>query len=687
MYLSSFLQQYGVWTTPSQCPEKLGNGCFYKCELPAAFHWSRKCRFISWIFQQPNFEFAEMGIELGGDEMLAAPLKSPSLKPLSTAEARSRHQRSKSFPSKRVDNDDLTGSSHAFLQLKLDVEKVQNKINVKKGESPSPGLQTSLQKEILHLERHLQDQFTVRRALEKALGYRSSSHLVSSENSMPRPAKDLIKEIAVLELEVMYLEQYLLSLYRKAFDQQVLASSPSTVDDRLKTSSKGLVRPDATSKGEIQGGHSSRVLFPQTPLVSLKKETGDIRGTENLIDSSVQRSHSSLSHRGVGPARTFPPDENLDKTLRSCHSQPLSFLQYVQNGTANIISLAEHLGTRISDHVPETPNRLSEDVIRSMAAIYCKLADPPLAHHGHSSSPASSLSSTSELSPQDQGDMWSPCCKKESSCDVQLENPSQAEGFRDFSGPYSSMVEVPGICRDGQRLNDVDDMLQNFKSLVQRLENVEPRKLKHEEKIAFWINIHNTLVMHAYLAYGVPQNSIKRSSLLVKAAYNIGGQTINADKIQTSILGCRTSRPGQWLRTFFFPRMKLRGDDMQSYAIDHSEPLLHFALCTGSHSDPPVRIYTAKRVFQELDAAKEEYIKATVNIHKEQKILLPKIVESFAKDSNLSSAEVMDMVQHYLPGTLQKAMLRSQKEKPRKSVEWVPHNFAFRYLLSKELAK
>lgn len=100
-----------------------------------------------------------------------------------------------------------------------------------------------------------------------------------------------------------------------------------------------------------------------------------------------------------------------------------------------------------------------------------------------------------------------------------------------------------------------------------------------------------------------------------------------------------------------------------------------------------VRIYTAKRVFQELDAAKEEYIQATIGIRKEQKILVPKIIDYFAKDSSLSSSEVVDMIQHYLPETQRKAMQRCHQGKSRKNIEWVSHNFAFRYLLSKDLAK
>ena len=60
--------------------------------------------------------------------------------------------------------------------------------------------------------------------------------LMIIDTAFLQPAMELIKEIAVLELEVVYLEQYLLSLYRKAFDQQVSSISPSKRGERLKTS-------------------------------------------------------------------------------------------------------------------------------------------------------------------------------------------------------------------------------------------------------------------------------------------------------------------------------------------------------------------------------------------------------------------------------------------------------------------
>ncbi|XP_022775245.1 uncharacterized protein LOC111317143 isoform X2 [Durio zibethinus] len=580
----------------------------------------------------------------------------------------SRHKRSKSFPDKkRVERDGLGSPLEAATRIKLDMRHLKDSVKTQEKQSPtlSTEVQNSLKQEILQLEKILQDQFEVRRALETALGYRTSYHYDTNETSVSitKQATELIKEIAVLELEVVYLEQHLLSLYRKAFDQQVSSISPPKRDERLKSTVDAprerfseVTRPDDASKVENSAAQSRYCDN------SYKEHSGI--GEEKLLDSGVHRCHSSLSQCSVFSSRTSPPDDTLAKAVRACHSQDLS-MEHSQNAL-NIISLAELLGTRISDHVPETPNKLSEDMVKCMSSIYCKLADPPLIQNGFSS-PNSSMSPASAFSPQDQHDIWSPGFRNNSSFDVRLDNPFHVEGLKEFSGPYSTMVEVSWIFRDSQKLGDVEHLLQNFRLLICQLEEVDPRKLKHEEKLAFWINIHNSLVMHA--------------------AYSIGGHTISADTIQSSILGCRMPRPGQWLRLFISRAKFKTGNERQAYAIEHPEPLLHFALCSGNHSDPAVRAYTPKRVYQELETAKEEYIRATFGVRKDKKILLPKIVESFAKDSSLCPASVIKMIQQSLPESLRRSVRKCQLGKSRKIIEWIPHNFTLRYLISKELVR
>lgn len=130
-----------------------------------------------------------------------------------------------------------------------------------------------------------------------------------------QPATELIKEIAVLELEVVYLEQHLLSLYRKAFDQKLPQAAfvePSMPEVLTKNESSTLQ----------YNGHDE--------LENLPKEHSryemETLGKEKHLDSGVYRCHSSLSHC-TAFTRASPAEESLTKALRACHSQPLSMME------------------------------------------------------------------------------------------------------------------------------------------------------------------------------------------------------------------------------------------------------------------------------------------------------------------------------------------------------------------------
>ncbi|XP_010417116.1 PREDICTED: uncharacterized protein LOC104702894 [Camelina sativa] len=668
---------------------------------------------------------------------------------------RQRHKRSKSctVPEKKKleDENSIDCSLNASQRLKLDLPRCGE---TKKDLSPDVKFKSSLKQEIQELEKRLQNQFDVRGALEKALGYKTPSRDIKAD-STPKPPTELIKEIAVLELEVSHLEQYLLSLYRKAFDQQTSSLSPPTSKQHSSTSPKSTLRgkrldfsttPDESrcfsfdnrlksphlvekelespnircrqeslatqprcfsfdnrlkepgSAGRTFNQENSRMDSQCFSFDNRVKEPGSAARQFNQenstidsrcfsfdnrlkdqcfvekedIDSCVRRCQSSLNQRSTYKNRISPPEDSVF----ACHSQPLSIHEYIQNGS-NAASLAEHMGTRISDHIFMTPNKLSEEMIKCVSAIYSKLADPPSINHGFSS-PSSSPSSTSEFSPQDQYDMWSPSFRKNSSFDDQFE----------FSGPYNSMIEVSQIHRNHRKGRDLDLMNRNFSLLIKQLESVDPRKLTHQEKLAFWINIHNALVMHTFLVNGIPQNNGKRFLLLSKPAYKIGGRTVSIEAIQSYILRIKMPRPGQWLKLLLIPKKFRTGDEHQEYSLDHSEPLLFFALCSGNHSDPAIRVYTPKGIYQELETSKEEYIRAMFGVKKDQKLVLPKIIESFSKDSGLSQAALMEMIQECLPETMKKTIKKLNSGRSRKSIiEWTPHSFVFRYLISRELVR
>ncbi|KDO85300.1 hypothetical protein CISIN_1g009032mg [Citrus sinensis] len=504
----------------------------------------------------------------------------------------------------------------------------------------SPGL-SSLSNPIVRLERTLPHQPSLCSHSEEATSFQSIKSIPSHGSTAPKSSAELMKEIAVLEAEIMHLERYLLSLYRTAFEEHLHTLS------------------------SISGTHLEYKSGSPTPIVPNKPV--------NRLEPQVWKG-GFFHYDQALPAH----DLSISDNYNSAASVKGDCARDNKFGGSAHRSLADHLGASRIDNNLNTSDRLSEDIVRCISSIYCKLANTPSSHAGLSNSPTSSLSSSSLVSSKNPCDSWSPHCSEDVSVDYQ--------GLKEEKGQHATMVEVLKIYLDDDSFSYAVEMLQNFRSLVRNLEKIDPRKMKREEKLAFWINIHNALVMHAYLAYGT-RNSVKSTSIM-KAAYNVGGQYVDAYVIQSSILGIRPHFSAPWLQALFSPGRKLKtGSTKHVYALEYPEPLVHFALCSGAYSDPGVRVYTAKNVFRDLKLAKEEFIQASVYIHKESKIFLPKIIYYFAKDMSLDIQGLLELITGCVAEAQQKAMRKCIKGKHDKFINWLPQSSKFRYVIHGDIAE
>ncbi|CAH2036669.1 unnamed protein product, partial [Thlaspi arvense] len=447
------------------------------------------------------------------------------------------------------------------------------------------------------------------------------THKDSHRNTMPKSSEDLRKEIASLEFEILRTEQYLLSLYRTAFDEQVHSFSPHT----------------------------------ETSLVSNhfcpKSEQSDLTGV-----LSYHYQASPVSERSSSCPRSF------QASLKA-----LSAREKTRYVSANHITLGDLLGSSHTVDDIVKPSRLSEDILRCISSVYCTLSSKARINSCLVASP-----SPSSVSSKTTFDSWNPCL----------------EASKEANVPRGVVIETLKLHLDDGSFNQAALLLQNFRSLVQKLEKVDPSRMKREEKLAFWINIHNALTMHAYLAYGTHNRA--RNTSVLKAAYDVGGYRVNPHIIQSSILGIRPHFSPPMLQTLFSPSRKSKTCNVKhTYALDYPEALAHFALSSGASTDPPVRVYTADCVFRELRQAKDEFIRNNVRIHNETKIVLPKIVHYYAKDMSLDASELMETTVKSLPVSAKKTIQRLLKEKKMKSknIEFSPENSSFRYVIIEESSR
>ncbi|XP_061357201.1 uncharacterized protein LOC133301567 isoform X2 [Gastrolobium bilobum] len=312
----------------------------------------------------------------------------------------------------------------------------------------------------------------------------------------------------------------------------------------------------------------------------------------------------------------------------------------------------------------DEPNFLSEEMVRCMKDIFISLADSDFSTkssvvesqcsaqsprgHLHSSlwwsSSEHSTTSSWLQSPQFCGkgcealaseNSWDPyrVCGKLSWADI---------------GNYGLAIEVSWMSVGKKQLEFAAGALRRFRILVEQLTKVNPIHLCCNEKLAFWINLYNALIMHAYLAYGVPRSDLKMFSLLQKAAYIVGGRSFSAAAIEYVILRMKPPlhRP-QTALLLAIHKLKV-SEEERKLAIDGYEPLVAFALSCGMYSSPAVKIYTGKNVREELQDAQRDYIRAAVGVSSRGRLLVPKLLHCFAKGF-MDDANLAVWISNYLP--------------------------------------
>lgn len=102
-----------------------------------------------------------------------------------------------------------------------------------------------------------------------------------------------------------------------------------------------------------------------------------------------------------------------------------------------------------------------------------------------------------------------------------------------------------------------------------------------------------------------------------------------------------------------------------------------------------VRVYTAKNVLRELEAARDDFLQSTVSVLRETKVVLPKILLRYAADAALDLPAVLEMVQAAMAAeSPQRVAIRRccSTGSPESCVEYAPYRSNFRYIIHGDLA-
>ncbi|XP_075516771.1 LOW QUALITY PROTEIN: uncharacterized protein LOC142551421 [Primulina tabacum] len=189
--------------------------------------------------------------------------------------------------------------------------------------------------------------------------------------------------------------------------------------------------------------------------------------------------------------------------------------------------------------------------------------------------------------------------------------------------------------------------------ITEELQRVELSDMTREEKLSFFINLYNMTAIHAILVSGHPSGALERRKFFGDFKYVIGGSTYSLSGIYNGILRGNQRPPYNLIKQF---RMN---DKRLKVALPYPEPLVHFALVSGTRSGPALRCYSPGNIDQELIESARNflrtgglYIDLTANV-----AYVSKILKWYGVDFGKNEMEVLKHAANYLDATESQALL------------------------------
>jgi len=152
-----------------------------------------------------------------------------------------------------------------------------------------------------------------------------------------------------------------------------------------------------------------------------------------------------------------------------------------------------------------------------------------------------------------------------------------------------------------------------FRGLASQLASFDPATLESDQaRIAFWMNVFNTLVIHGVVELGIRESVREVPFFFECIRYRVGGEILSAADIEHGILRANAVPP-------YRLRRRLRGNDRRrEWAARKVDPRIHFALVCASRTCPPIEAYDGIRLDHQLDEAARTFINATTRLNRDE---------------------------------------------------------------------
>ncbi len=239
-----------------------------------------------------------------------------------------------------------------------------------------------------------------------------------------------------------------------------------------------------------------------------------------------------------------------------------------------------------------------------------------------------------------------------------------------------SMADLKGRFIDGEsssvhyRAIRGSEEFERYKELTKGLQSFDLRDLKtREQRLAFWVNIYNTAVIHGVIELKLGQSVKEFPRFFDRITYEIGGFRFTLNEMEHGILRGNRRHPYRILRPF------LKNDSRLEFMIIPIDSRIHFALVCGARSCPPIGFYEASQIDFQLQLAAQSFINSSqVEIRpQEGKLFISKIFKWYQADFGWSREAVLDMLLNFLDEGEKREFLKRNRDRVR--IKYQPYDW------------
>ena len=194
------------------------------------------------------------------------------------------------------------------------------------------------------------------------------------------------------------------------------------------------------------------------------------------------------------------------------------------------------------------------------------------------------------------------------------------------------------------------------------LRNFDLSQLKErQDKLAFWINLYNTMVIHGVIDWDIRESVKERNGFFTRLKYDIGGHLFSLSDIEHGILRGNSRPPYGLFKPFG------HDDPRLTFGVTSLDPRIHFTLVCGSRSCPPIGFYTSERIEEQLELATASFINSPeVEIIPSENLLrISQIFRWYRRDFGGSDTSIIQFLLQYLDAGEKRDFLGAHQEAVR----------------------